>query len=327
MADTIIDGTLLNIQNIKYTSPKANPSGGKSINLLNKNTNTGLRISTPLMLTWGAVEVELTDPITKVKKGTDNFDMSLQFPQEEYANADTEAFLQNLITLENKIKADALTYSKDWFGKDHKIAEVVDALWTPMLKYSKNKINGEPDLSKKPTLRIKIPKWEGVWKVEIYDEDGNKMFPSSNQLITSPLELLTKGINVACLLQCGGIWIANGKFGITWKLIQAVAQKPRENLTGQCYIKLNTTDKDKLKNAPLPQEKDDIVEIPTTLVDDSDVDEDDDIIATKSTPPEPTPAPVVAPEKPVDPIPETISTPAPPTEEKKKKVVKKKTTE
>ena len=37
MADTIVDGTLLNVENIKYSAPKANASGGKSINILNKN--------------------------------------------------------------------------------------------------------------------------------------------------------------------------------------------------------------------------------------------------------------------------------------------------
>ena len=54
MAETIVDGTLLNAQNIKFSAPKANASGGKSVNILNKMTNSGLRLSTPLMLTWGA---------------------------------------------------------------------------------------------------------------------------------------------------------------------------------------------------------------------------------------------------------------------------------
>jgi hypothetical protein len=55
MSDTIIDGTQFNVNNIMYTSPKANPIGGKSVNILNKQTKTSLRLSTPLMLTWGGV--------------------------------------------------------------------------------------------------------------------------------------------------------------------------------------------------------------------------------------------------------------------------------
>ena len=42
MAETIVDGTLLNAQNIKFSAPKANASGGKSVNILNKMTNSGL---------------------------------------------------------------------------------------------------------------------------------------------------------------------------------------------------------------------------------------------------------------------------------------------
>ena len=56
MAETIVDGTQFNAANIKFTAPKANASNGKSVNILNKLTNTGLRVSTPLMLTWGATD-------------------------------------------------------------------------------------------------------------------------------------------------------------------------------------------------------------------------------------------------------------------------------
>ena len=56
MAETIVDGTLFDANNIKYSAPKANASGGKSVNILNKATNTGLRLSTPLVLTWGATD-------------------------------------------------------------------------------------------------------------------------------------------------------------------------------------------------------------------------------------------------------------------------------
>jgi hypothetical protein len=248
MSDTIVDATLLNVNNIKYSSPKANASGGKSINILNKQTNSGLRLSTPLMLTWGASD--FTDPNTG--KGNGKFEMSLQFPSEDYKTEDASLFLKNMQDLEKKIKDDALTYSKEWFGKVHRNADVVDALYTPMLKYSKDKFSGEPDYNRPPTMRVKIPIWENVWKCEIYDEDGNKLFPSLDSSVLSPIDFIQKGTNVAVLMQCGGIWFANGKFGVTWKLLQAVVQKPRASLTGQCFIKLKASDKEKLKSTPAP---------------------------------------------------------------------------
>ena len=188
MAETIIDGTQFNVQNVKYTAPKANSSGGKSINILNKSTNSGIRISTPLMLTWGASDFQ--DPTTG--KGNGKFEMALQFPADEYKNDDTTAFLKNMVAFENKIKEDALTYSKEWFGKVHKNAEVVEALYSPMLKYSKDKATGEPDLKKSPTFKIKIPLWEGSFRCEVYDEDFQKLFPSTENPTTTPIELIQR---------------------------------------------------------------------------------------------------------------------------------------
>ena len=314
MADTIIDGTQFNAQNIKYTSPKANASGGKSINILNKLTNSGLRLSTPLLLTWGASDFE----------NNGKFDMALQFPSEEYKNADTDAFMKNLIEFEEKIKADALVYSKEWFGKQHKSAEVVDALWSPMLKYSRNKVTGEADIAKAPSLRVKIPYWEGVWKVEIYDEDDNKLFPNVQNPSVTPLDFLQKGVNVACLLQCGGLWFANGKFGITWKLVQAIGQKPRASLSGQCFIKLKKTDKEKLKAAPAPDALQDDI-ITSTLVEDSDDEQEEEDQDQDEEPEHVVVAPVPVPV----PVPVAIASVATASESSttKKKVVKKKVVE
>jgi hypothetical protein len=314
MAETIIDGTLLNAQNIKFSAPKANASGGKSVNILNKATNTGLRVAIPLMLQWGAQD--FIDE--KTGKGNGKYEMGMQFPSEEYKNPDTTAFLENFQALEKKIKEDAITYSKEWFGKVHKSEEVINALWTPMLKYSKDKSTGEPDLNKAPTFRVKIPIWEGSWKCEIYDEDGNALFPSANPTV-SPLDYLQKGTSLAAIIQCGGLWFANGKFGITWKLVQAVVQKPRASLSGQCFIKLKPADKDRLKVAAPAIEESDAVE--GGLVEDSDVEEEAEAEEEDEVVPPPAPVPVAAP-VPV-PVPEPVAAAAP-EPVPKKKVVKKK---
>jgi hypothetical protein len=303
MAETIVDGTVFNAENIRYTAPKVNASGGKSIGILSTDTNTGVRISTPLMLTWGASD--FVDPTSGKSNG--KFEMSLQFPRGEYATEDTSSFLKNMIAFEAKIKADALKNSKDWFGKLHSSPDVIDALYTPMLKYTKDKLTGNPDLTKEPTLRVKIPQWEGVWKCLICDEDGNKLFPG--EPTKTPLDFLKKGTNLAVIMQCGGIWFANGKFGVTWKLAQAVVQRPKGSLTDELLIKLKPSDKDRLKSAPAPDAEDDDDAATGAVVEDSDEDDDDA--------PVPVPLPVAAP---------VVATPPAPVAEepKKKKIVKKK---
>jgi hypothetical protein len=306
MAETIVDGAKFSAKNVRYSAPKANASGGKSVSILNTQTNTGLRIASPLMLTWGASDFE----------GNQRFEMSLQFPKGEYATEDTDAFLRNMVEFEAKIKADALVNSKDWFGKVHSSPEVIDALYTPMLKYSKDKLTGNPDMSKSPTMRVKLPLWEGVWKCLICDEDGNKLYPG--EPTKTPLDFIKKGTNLAVIMQCGGLWFANGKFGVTWKLAQAVVQRPKGSLTDECLIKLKPSDKARLKAAPAPDAEDDDEPVSSTVVADSDEEDDDD---------EPSPPVQVAVAPPPAPVEVKAEVAAALDEPKKKKVVKKKVAE
>ena len=214
--------------------------GGKSIGILNAETKKVLYIGTPLMLTWGVNS--FTDEAT----GKTTYDMSLQFPQRRRKYRAKQKFLDNMMAFEAKIKADAVKNCKDWMNKAKMSAEVVDALWTPMLKRSKDPNTGEPDPAKKPTLRLKIPVWDGEWNIDLYDMDEKKLFPNDNG--TMPTELITKASDVATVMFCGGVWFANGKFGVTWKLKQAVV-KPKPSMRGQCLIKLSPEDKATLANA------------------------------------------------------------------------------
>ena len=302
MADTIVLGTQFDSTQIKYTAPKANASNGKSVNILNKKTNTGLRLATPLMLTWGASDYKDENGVSNGK-----YEMALQFPSEDYPNADADTFQNNLEALEDKIKADALIHSKEWFGKVHKNAEVIDALWTPMLKYPKDKVTGEPDRNKSPTLRIKLPVWEGVWKSEIYDEDSTRLFPDAENPSITPVDFLSKGTHCAIVVQCGGLWFANGKFGVTWKLLQAVVQKPRASLQGTCFINLNDDEKNRLKAAAntdkTAEENTDNSITENQMVEDSDEEdegndevevEEEEVEEEEEPEPEPEPEPIKA---------------------------------
>ena len=122
--------------------------------------------------------------------------------------------------------------------------EVVDALFTPMLRYPKNQDTGEPDTSRSPTLRVKIPFWDGAFNVEVYDLENRLVFPNDEDISVTPVNLIQKGSNVATIIQNGGIWFANGKFGTTWKLVQCMV-KPKATLKGRCHISLADDEKEK----------------------------------------------------------------------------------
>ena len=161
-------------------------------------------------MTWGVSGYE--NPQTG---NIESYDLSLQFPREQDGNfnEDTQAFLQSMKDYEDRIKADAIKHSKDWFGKASMAPAVVDALFTPMLKYPKDKETGEPDYTRSPSLRIKVPFYDNTFKVEIYNLDREMIFPDASQPNLTPVELVQKTQNVALVIQSGGIWFANGKFG------------------------------------------------------------------------------------------------------------------
>jgi hypothetical protein len=268
---TIVSGSAFNVNtDYVYTKPKLNANNGKSIGILNKHNMKSLYISTPLMLTWGVNEW------SDDKTGKKTYDLALQFPNEE--NSECSAFLKNMQELEMRIKGDVITNCKEWLGKPKMSSDAVEALWSPMLKYPKDKASDEFDYSRAPSLKVKIQYWENVFKnVELYNESGALVFPNDDN--TPITDFIVKGSNVATIIQCGGIWVANGKFGVTWKLFQAVV-KPRTTLSGKCHIVLSEKDKEKLVS-PVDDDNDDEPEKMVSSVTEVPDSDDEEVVVSK----------------------------------------------
>ena len=271
------------LADMKYTKPKVNNVGGRSVGIVNSKTSTVLNLSSPLMLTWGVQD------FTDDKTGKVSYDLALQFPNEGFETPATKKFLANMAVFEKKIKEDAIANSKEWFSKPKMTADAVDALWTPVLKYPKNKDTLEADMTRAPTIKVKLPFWDGAWKdLELYDVEMQSIFPDAMNPALSPKDLIAKGSHIAVSIQCGGIWFANGKFGVTWKLFQAIV-KPKMSLKGKCHIKLDEEEKTKI-----------VAQVITTDVDgDADGGDDHDNVSAMiedddgDEPATPAPAPVV----------------------------------
>jgi len=315
----IANGLTFNIADIDITAPKLNKSGGKSANILYKPSKKGVYINmTVPMLTWGAQMFK--DP----QSGKETYDLSLQFPRKDYSTPETDTLLAKFQELEKYIKTEAIRNSMAWFNKKTMTPEVIEALWTPMLKYSKDQQTGEADMTKAPTLKVKLPMWEGKFNCEIYDPQGTMLYPDVS---SSPLELIPKGVNIVAIVQCGGLWFANGKFGCTWRLFQAVVQ-PKPSMKGKCLISVSSAAKTALA-APSASETSMVIED-----DDSDfeAEAEEPVVRTpQPTKPVPTPAAIVIPERPTIPVPEApvvvapaVVVAAPEAVVVKKKVVRKK---
>jgi hypothetical protein len=250
-SEMVIPGASFNpLTDMKYTKPKVNSVGGRSVGIVNSKTSTVLNLSSPLMLTWGV------NDFTDDKSGKVSYDLALQFPNDGFETPATKKFLANITAFEKRIKEDAIANSKEWFSKPKMTADAVEALWTPILKYPKNKDTLEADMTRAPTLKVKLPFWDGQWKeLELYDVDMQPIFPDASNPALSPKDLIAKGSHIAVSIQCGGIWFANGKFGVTWKLFQAIV-KPKMSLKGKCHIKLDEEEKTKIVSQVVPTDVD-----------------------------------------------------------------------
>lgn len=262
-----------NTSGIRYMQPKINDRGGKSINIISTQTNRSLHITTPLMMTWG-----IADFVDDKGESDGKYNISLNFPMQ--AAAATDDFLKKLKDFENQILDDAVKYSDAWFGEEMS-REVAKHTFFPFLKYSKDKSTKKIDPTKPPSIRAKVSNYNNRWGVEIYDTKGSLIFPCDNDNMT-PMDFVPKKSNVACVLQCGGIWFGGKGWGITWKLNQCVV-KPQENVSvyGKCHITLSSDDAEAIeKQVVAPAAYEDEEEsvpakavAPSTLVEDSDDDE------------------------------------------------------
>jgi hypothetical protein len=171
-------------------------------------------------------------------------------------------------------------------------------------------------MTKAPTLKIKLPCWEGKFNCEIYDPQGTMLYPDENAC-SSPIELIPKGVNIVAIIQCGGLWFANGKFGCTWRLFQAVVQ-PKMKLGGTCLIKVSPAAKTALAATSESEETGMVIE------DDEDAEEEQ---PTQPVPqvvvPQVVVPQVVAPPAPQVVVPQVVAPAAEPAVVKKKIVRKK----
>lgn len=281
---------------IKYMPPKVNDRGGKSIALISTQTNRSLHISTPLMMTWG-----ISDFVDEKGESDGKYSMSLNFPNEEYKTPVSDAFLSKLKALENQILDDAVKNSECWFGEEMS-REVAKHTFFSFLKYSKNKDTKKIDYTRPPSIRAKVPFYDGKWAVELYDTQSRMIFPCENAHV-SPVDLVPKMSNVACVLQCSGIWVGGKGWGLTWKLIQSIV-KPREvvSVYGKCHIELSQEDFEKIEKQEVKEDVDeDMVDTIPAAVNsavDVNVDDSDDEKAVEEEK-APEPAPVAAAAKPV----------------------------
>lgn len=205
------------VSKISYNDVRSLDNGGKVVFV--SYNKAPLVLQTP----------EMSAPFGLSKWAEDNRDdkytLDLSFRGME-SRPSLAAFYDVLDTLDKKLVADGFANQQTWFkGKKYNSVEVLEALYTPLVKLPKDKNTGEVTNKYPATFKIKVPFKDGKFTCEVFD---------NNRQLVDLNTIPTKGARVAAIIQFMGLWFAGGKFGSSWKVIQ-MKVSPNARITGYAF--------------------------------------------------------------------------------------------
>ena len=222
--ESIILPSNFDVSNVTYSAPRTLDNGGRSI-YMNLNRSP-IVLQTPEMVVPYNVSNWNDDG-----KGPDKYTLDLSFKGKE-GRENLNTFFEKIVALDKKLVQDGVDNSMTWLKKKYNSVDVVEALYSPLVKYAKDKTTGEITDKYPPTFKLKIPSSNGSFQCEAYD---NKRKPVNlKELIDSGA---FKGAKVTAIIQCQGIWVAGGKYGCSWKVLQ-MRVSPPQTIKGYAFKEL-----------------------------------------------------------------------------------------
>ena len=152
-------------------------------------------------------------PPVQNKKNSVKLDMS-------FYKLDERESLQEFKTMLTLLEEKAINFGAEnttaWFHKKYDKGFIKE-FFTPLLKYALTKdangeSHGEINHNYPPRFSLNLPRDESShYAFPIVDNEGN------------PLDMTNvnfKNALVTCIIQCTGLWVADKKFGLSWKILK-----------------------------------------------------------------------------------------------------------
>lgn len=260
----------LDLDKLTYSAPKLQDSGAKSIYI--SYDGAPLIVQTPRMACPFGIKKWSNDPKNADKVDKVNLELSFKGAAEKVAIGRALEVFQKL---DAKLLDDALVNSMAWFKRKYTSTDVVEALYTPLVRYSKDKETGVRTDKYPPTMRVNMPHVNGQVTCDVYN--------AAQQPIPDICVVETKGAQVRAIIQCTGVWVAGGKFGCSWKVVQ-VCVEPTLGISGFAIL-----DDDQVSSAASDQDASSVPpgssrrpSRPPLIANSSDEDEDDDLDLPKA---------------------------------------------
>lgn len=215
----LIKGKNIDISKLAFSQPRVLDNGAK---LVYMNYDGGrLSVQSPWMtLPWKmGVYTEGEYP---------KYSIDLSFKGMEN-DPDLQAFHDKLQEVEEKIVDAGFDNSVSWFKKKKTTREVVEAIFNPILKVSKDKETGEPDGKWPPTMKLKVARKNGVWEsnrdkpLVVKDQTGKQFKINSEDNLE---DIFCKNTRLRVKMSCVGLWVASGNYMCQWQLTSAEVDLP-----------------------------------------------------------------------------------------------------
>lgn len=240
--ESIILPSTFEVSNVSYSAPRTLDNGGRAIYMgLNRSP---IVLQTPEMIAPYGVSNWNDDG-----KGPDKYSLDLSFKGKE-GRQNLQTFFDKMVALDKKLVQDGVDNSMTWLKKKYTSVDVVEALYTPMVKYAKDKTTGEITDKYPPVFKLKIPFVNNTFQCEVFDNKRNQA--DLKQLIDTGA---FKGAKVTAIIQCLGIWVAGGKYGCSWKVLQ-MRVTPPQTIKGYAFKELED---DKVDDSDIEDDEDDNV--------------------------------------------------------------------
>lgn len=209
----------IDVSEITLSTPKTLDNGGKMIPVYHKGKP--LIIQIPTMESPYGLSRYPSD-----KGGDEKVTLDLSFKGADN-NASIKEFYDLMKSLDTKLIEEAFKNGMPWFKKKFPTQDVVEALYTHMVKHYKDKETGEITDKYPPTLKLSVPMRNGKYTCEAYDSSRQKVNIDDMDL---------KRAQVTAIIQCNGIWIAGGKFGCKFRVIQMKVTNTNSKIAGYAFI-------------------------------------------------------------------------------------------
>ncbi len=219
---SVLKPSELNVDIVRYSDVKKMQSGAKIVYVNYGEGINSILVETP--------ECMFPFDNTFYPEGENGGKYSCKISLKMDGNPEMTEFVESMMKLDNKIKADAKKNSQVWLGKKNISDEVIDEKYTPIVRPYKDPNTGEFTGKYPAQMGFKIVQRNGQFQCKFYNEQRQRLNVDNEESedFIDHSKLMAKGNTVKLLLKCNGLWFSTAGFGCTWKAEQIKIKVPEK---------------------------------------------------------------------------------------------------